>query len=257
MSDFTKDNYRSILDGIIHIVQKAAEVFESAHNWYQKNAEKINEYLTLFADFSCWFTAVQKLAENQIVFTGDLTLELAQSICKSDSLCETVEQYYTENENYEINAVIERCQHAKQLSAYSSLFSQILIAYQYKHYNLACLGMLAVVDGTLSDVSENQKTGYKVRLQEIEKKISDKFELTDLEKKLMCIYVAMDHFEESIFKNSDFSQDEPDDLNRHWMIHGRTRREYTNLDFIKIILWLDAIIFLDDKLADHKEVKEL
>lgn len=41
------------------------------------------------------------------------------------------------------------------------------------------------------------------------------------------------------------------------MIHGRTRREYTNLDFIKIILWLDAIIFLDDKLTDHKEVKEL
>ena len=46
MSDFTKDNYRSILDGIIHIVKKAAEVFEAAQNWYQKNAEKINEYLT-------------------------------------------------------------------------------------------------------------------------------------------------------------------------------------------------------------------
>ena len=253
MSNFTKENARSTLNGIIYVVQKAVAVFEAAQDWYLQNAEKIHEYFTMFIDFGCFVSAIQKLAENQIIFTGDLTLELAQNICESDHLCSIIEQYYTENNNQEINAVIERCQKAKQLTEYSPLFSQILTAYQYKHYHLACLGMLAVIDGTLSDVSENKKTNYKKRLQKIEEKIADKYELTDFEKKLFCIYVAMDHFEESIFQNSDFSEDEPNGLNRHWMIHGRTRREYTNLDFIKTLLWLDAIIFLDDKLTDHKE----
>lgn len=256
MSDFTKENYRSMLNGLINIVQRTAEVFASAQHWYQQHADTINAYLTTFAEVSFWFSAVRRMAETQIVFTGDLSLDLAQRICQSDSVATTVEQFYTENDNHEINGVIDRCRQAKQTSAYSELFHQTISAYQVEYYHLACLGMLAIVDGTLSDVSENKKTSYKVRLQEIEKKLADKFELTDLEKKLMCIYVSMDNFEESIFKNSDFSQAEPDDLNRHWMVHGRTRREYTKLDFIKIILWLDAIIFLDDKLTNHEEVKE-
>ena len=256
MSDFSKENYRSILNGLIHIVQRAAEVFASAQNWYQQHADSINAYLTTFAELSVWFSAVQKMADAQIVFTGDLTLDLAQKICQSNDVAATVEQFYTENDHQELDSVINRCRQAKQISAYSELFSQTISAYQATHYHLACLGMLAMVDGALSDVSENKKTSYRVRLQEIEKKIADKFELNDLEKKLMCIYVSMDSFEESIFKNSDFTKDEPEDLNRHWMIHGRTRREYTELDFIKIILWLDAIIFLDEKLTDHEEVNE-
>ncbi len=257
MSDFIEGKYCCISDKIGHIFQEAAKAFETAQSWYEQNNTEIKEYLMLFADFSCWLTAVQKLAENQIVFTGDLTLELAQNICKSKNLCVIMEQYYTENNNCKINAVIERCQQAKKLSAYSSLFTQILIAYQHKHYQLACLGMLAVVDGALSDVSESKITSFKDRLQDIKRKISNKYKLTDLEKQLFCIYIAMNRFKESIFEYSDFSQAEPNNLNRHWLIHGRTRREYTNFDFIKTILWLDAIIFLDDKLNDCEEVNGL
>lgn len=256
MNDFTMENCRLILDGMILVIQRAAEVFATAQNWYQQNAEKINTYLLTFAEMSCWFTAVRILGENQIVFTGDLSSEMAQKICKSDNVVETIEEYYTKDSDREINAVIERCQKAKQTSTYLELFSQIMTAYQAKHYHLACLGMLTVVDGTLSDVSEDIRTGYKPRLEEIEKKITEKFELSDFEKKFMCIYIAMKNFEETIFKFSDFSQDEPDELNRHWLIHGRTRREYTKIDFIKTILWLDAIIFLDDKLNAPKEVQE-
>lgn len=257
MNDFAKENYRSVLDGLILIVQKAADVFATAQNWYQQNAETINEYLTTFAGLSCWFAAVQKMAKAQIVFTNDLSLDMAQRICQSDNVVAIVEQYYTENDDHEINDVIVRCKQAKQTSAYSELLSQTIDAYQAKHYHLACLGMLAMVDGTLSDVSENKKPGFKIRLDEIEKKIADKFELTDLEKKLMCIYISMGEFEESIFKNSDFSKAEPNVLNRHWIMHGRTRREYANIDFIKTILWLDAIIFLDEKLTVHEETNEI
>lgn len=108
----------------------------------------------------------------------------------------------------------------------------------------------------LSDVSGRSSTNYKVRLQEIEKKISDKIELSDADRKLICITISMGRFEDSIFKNSDFSQAESVELNRHWLIHGRTHRKYTKLDFIKIVLWLDAIIFLGDKYIDHEAVNE-
>lgn len=93
MSDFTKENYRSMLNGLINIVQRAAEVFASAQHWYQQHADTINAYLTTFAEVSFWFSAVRRMAEIQIVFTGDLSLDLAQRICQSDSVATTVEQF--------------------------------------------------------------------------------------------------------------------------------------------------------------------
>lgn len=252
MSSFTRENYRAILNSLIYIIQRAAEVFELAQNWYQQHKDTISAYLSIFAELSYWFSAVQKMADAQIVFTGDLSFDLAQQICQSDNVTATVEQFYTENNDHEINIVIARCRQATQTSAYSELFSQTISAYQHGHYHLACLGMFSIIDGMLSDISENKITSFKTRIKQIEKKIEDKFELTDLEKKLLCIYVAMDNFEESIFNFSDFKDAEPDALNRHWVVHGRTRREYTKVDFIKTILWLDAIIFLDDKLSTMK-----
>ena len=253
MSTFSKDNYQSILNILIYIVQITAEVFATAQSWYLQHADTIKESLVKFGELSVWFSAVQKMIDAQIVFTGDLSLELAKEICLCDNVIVTVERFYTENDECQINDVIERCREAKQMFNFTELFSQIISSYQVGHYHLACLGMFSIVDGVLSNVSEDPKTNYKKRLEIIENKIISKYELTDLEKKLLCIYLSMNDFEASIFMHSDFAQVEPNKLNRHWMVHGRTQREYAKIDFVKIILWLDAIIFLDDKLTDPED----
>ena len=36
-------------------------------------------------------------------------------------------------------------------------------------------------------------------------------------------------------------------VNRHWDVHGRTHRKHTRIDFLKVLLWLDAVIYLHDK----------
>ena len=88
------------------------------------------------------------------------------------------------------------------------------------------------------------ETRFKKRIDAITEKFAKQVELSDVDKKILCIYETVDSFEDSIFFNSDFSETEPDSLNRHWVIHGRTRRIYTKYDFLKALLWLDAIIIL-------------
>lgn len=256
MSDLANENPLSFFEGLGRFILRIGEVFSSVQNWYEQHADTINAYLFTFAKLSIWFSAVQSISEVQIIFTDDLSMDMAQEIIQSDNVSAIVERYYTESNDRKINNVIDRCQQAKQTASHSELFSQTIAAYRSEHYQLACLGMLSIVDGVLSDVSGKISTSYKTRLQEIEKKISDKVELSDADKKLFCIIISMEGFEDSIFKNSDFSQAESAELNRHRLIHGRTHRKYTKLDFIKIILWLDAIIFLGDKLIDHEAVNE-
>lgn len=256
MSDLANENPHTFFEGLGRFILRIEEVFTSVQNWYEQHADTINAYLINFAKLSIWVSAVQTISEAQIIFTDDLSMDMAQQIMLTNNVSAMIEQYYTENDDCKINSVIDRCQQAKQTASHSELLSQTITAYRSGHYHLACLGMLAIVDGVLSDVSGRSSTNYKVRLQEIEKKISDKIELSDADRKLICITISMGRFEDSIFKNSDFSQAESVELNRHWLIHGRTHRKYTKLDFIKIVLWLDAIIFLGDKYIDHEAVNE-
>lgn len=81
-------------------------------------------------------------------------------------------------------------------------------------------------------------------MKKIKEKIDAQFELDELDRKTICIYQALDSFEDSLFSNSHFDKSEPDNLNRHWVMHGRTRRTYTRYDFLKVLLWLDALLFL-------------
>ena len=238
------------INGASKFCQLIANAFSAYQNWYIKNADTIEQYMLAFANLGRWYAAVNELASHQIVFTGELSSELISEINSAVNIDGVVEKYYFENDGRNMNGTIARCNAYMQSSAYSDLFTQTLAAYSSAHYHLACIGMFALIDGILADFSDNKKTGYRVRIDAIEKKITDRLELNDLDKKTLCVCKTMYAFEESIFKDNYSFENEPHDLNRHWVMHGRTKRVYTRYDFLKILLWLDAIAFLDRKIGE-------
>ena len=237
------------VNGAFKFCQLIGNALSAYHKWYIKNADTIEQYILAFANLGHWYAAVKVLADHQIVFTEDLTTEQITAINNGDNVDEIVEKHFFSNNSQHINDVICRCQMYVQLTSYAELFTQITAAYEASHFHLACIGMFAVVDCVLADFSENSKTNYKSRIEDIEKKIDAHLELNDLDKKTLCIMRTITSFEEYIFKSHPFSENEPDGLNRHWVIHGRTRRMYDRMDFLKIVLWLDAIAFLDRKIS--------
>ena len=88
---------------------------------------------------------------------------------------------------------------------------------------------------------------FQTRLKRISDKLADKVELNEIDKKTICIYEAVKKFDCSVFNGSDFLKEEPNTVNRHWDVHGRTHRKHTRIDFLKVLLWLDALIYLHDK----------
>lgn len=241
MDDFNNGDIFATLKAI---AIKVNEIFTIVGEWYTRNIDNINKYLLAFADFNIWCEATEKLAEKQIVFTDDLSLDFAKELCSSPNIDELVQKYYFDNSEHKVALLIERCGSSKEITHYEDLYTQTIEAYQRGHYHLACIGMFSILDGVLADVSEITTTSFKLRIETIENKIKDEVELNEVDRKTICIYTAMEKIENSLFVFSDFSQDEPSSLNRHWLVHGRTRKKYTKYDFLKILLWMDGVFYI-------------
>lgn len=245
------------MQGIIRGIEAFAVALEKAHTWYQNNAENISMYLRAFADFGVWSVATDRLIENQIVFTDDLPQDLAQEIYNDSDIEEVVCSYYFGNNEFNMERVISRCQQNEQVQKYAELYDQIISAYRINHYLIACIGLFSLIDGVLADVSEQTTTNFKHRLDVVKEKMGSEKKLSEIDRKTLCIYKAFKSFDTSIFSYSKFSEQEPQIVNRHWDLHGRTHREHSKMDFLKVLLWLDAIIFSSSQdIQESEEVND-
>lgn len=241
------------MQGITTGIKVFIATLEKVRTWYQDNAEDISNFLFAFADFGIWSVATSKLIENQIIFTDDLPQEIAKKIYNGADIEEIVCSYYFGNNKCNIERVISRCQQNGQIQKSGELYEQIISAYRRDHYLIACIGLFSMIDGVLADVSEQNTTNFKSRLNVVKEKIGSEKALNEIDKKTICIYRAFESFDTSVFFNSNLSGQEPPTVNRHWDLHGRTRRKHDRMDFLKVLLWLDAIIFLSSQDVQESE----
>ena len=217
----------------------------SIRNWWENNAETICTYLEVFVEIGVWMSAVDKLAEEHLMFTDDLSIDFAHEITDSDNVQKTLENYYVNNDYESFGLLVDRCKSSKCLQENQKFFEQIMSAYERGHIQLACTGLFALIDRVLADNTSNAKeTRFLKRIETIKNKMSEKVELDEIDKKVFCIYTLMDTEKGSIFDNSDFRKKEPELINRHWLLHGRTKRNDSFFDFLLVLLWLDAIIYM-------------
>lgn len=260
MNESNYPNFQEIIGNIRNVLsafQSFADVLGRAYDWYERNTDTITAYISAFADFGVWSGAVRRMKERQIVFTDNLSMELANEIYNSEDVESTVQNYYFGNNSQQMDALILRCEQSQQVIAHGSFFSESVTAYRMGHYLLACDGLFSLIDGILDDVTSKKKeVRFKIRIDEIRKKFTEQVRLSDIDKQLWCIFMSIHSFEESIFCYSDFSKPEPDSLSRDWVLHGRTRRVYTQYDVLKALLWLDAIIILANT-SEQLENKEM
>lgn len=249
MSDSNNYHIFAELTGFVKGLETFCNAISKAIIWYEENADLISSYLVVFAEFGEWTVATNKLIEHQFVFTDKLTPDLAHEISQGADIEEVMTRYYFDNDEQNMKKLIQRCKDSDYIREYRELYNQILNAYDREDYLLACIGLFSLVDGLLAECSGMIKqTNFEKRLKRIASKFANQVELNEIDKKTICIYNAFNKkFDYSVFKKSDFDAEEPLTVNRHWDVHGRTHRKHTRIDFLKVLLWLDAVIYLHDK----------
>ena len=156
--------------------------------------------------------AVGKLAEKQIVFTDDLTADLACEWEDKEDISIAVEDYYYTLGH--IRQLIDRIGKDRAIESYYMFYSEIVECSKRQHYQLACIGMFALLDGVLSDLTDMASTNYNKRINKIEETVRKNEELTVLDRKLLCVYKGIRAASNSMFCGVDFKGSETKLLNK-------------------------------------------
>jgi hypothetical protein len=131
---------------------------------------------------------------------------------------------------------------------YSRLFEQSISAYKEKNYEISSVGLFATIDGLLSDTSGNFGINIYKRANTLLERIEDTDDAVfeDSEISILALTWTFRDTMESIRKDIRFNKREPKNLNRHWTMHGRTRRRKTQLDCIKLIRFIYGLLAIYD-----------
>lgn len=256
MSSRPQNDIRAKMDYISRTMQQFLKKMDCFKDWWKANQDVIDDYIVAFGKLHRWQNAVDKLKKSQIVFTEPMTKEVIDEVYAAQDADSFLLKYYTENDGKKLDELVHRCGKARQVLEYKNLYPEVIVASQMRCYQLACLGLFSLEDGILADIAEDPKnTSFKKRIKELEDKIDAKLPLSDIDLQIWAIFIAFDSFKETAFANSHFNKSEPDGLNRNWALHGRSRRNYTVVDFIKMLLSLDALILLTN-IADKADQED-
>jgi hypothetical protein len=188
----------------------------------------------------------QKLGEVQYVYWDYINNDFIELIIASKNIDELLYKLNETNDCKTVEFAISSCNEHILVSPYIPLFTQTIIAYREEKYDLAVLGLLSIVDGLLTDVSEDDTTNISKRTEAIMKRAENNELLDDDEISLIMLSLTFQKTVEILSAKSNFSGSEPENLNRHWIMHGRSRRRKTKLDCIKLINFIYGILLINN-----------
>jgi|GEM_PF-1081781 len=239
--EISKQLAENLLQPIIEFQKQVTEITRPLSE-FQKNMETIVEPLIEYANIA---SAVEILGQNQFVFWDYISKDLALEILKAEDVNSLMLEYYTKNDSKTITETIKACKLNELVKPYSKIFTQSISAYNRKQYHLAIMGLLGIVDGLLSDISKKTGTHIESRAKAIIAKLSYDVELNQEDFSVWFLYSTFKDMVERIGDSKPFDGEEPELLNRHWVMHGRTKRKIEKLDCIKIINFIYGIVLLD------------
>ena len=112
-------------------------------------------------------------------------------------------------------------------------------------YDIAAVGFTAIIDAVLSEATQNPTHRPKDRYSAVLDKLMAEEFVADEEHATLILFMTFNASEKSFYETIPFSDEEPQLLNRNWIMHARSQREYTRIDCIKLLRFLYGIILVD------------
>jgi hypothetical protein len=193
--------------------------------------------------------SLRRMSDSQFVYWDKLSDNFMDELLLEDNTNKRLRTICLSDKTLFISTPIETiASHDLIQKRYSRLFDQSVSAYNQKNYEISSVGLFATIDGLLSDMSGNFGTSIYKRAN----KLLERFEETDdtvfdeFENSILALTWTFRETMLSISKKIEFDKREPKNLNRHWTMHGRTRRRKTQLDCIKLIRFIYGLLAIYD-----------
>ena len=245
LSESTR-KYQEMMLPITEALQKYTEMMRPIKEAAESFSARFGDIAAKAAEATRPFLAIGKFKEAQYVYWDFIPKDFMEEVIASENVNKTLRVYESKNKYQKSEAVITECLQHPYILPQGRMFEQVISAYHNGQYDLAAIGLIAMIDSVLSEASRNLTHKPFDRCNAIFDKIAHKNTLDSDEYAIMSLGLTYQAMVDTLYKTVPFSEKEPKNLNRHWIMHGRSKRKKTQLDCIKMINFLYGIILIDE-----------
>lgn len=238
--------YQEMMLPITEALQKYTEMMRPIKEAAESFNTHFGDIVAKAAEATRPFLAIGKFKDAQYVYWDFIPRDFMEEVIASENVNRTLRRYESQNKYQKSEAVITECLQHPYILPQGRVFEQAISAYQNGQYDLAAIGLITIIDGVLSEASRNLTHKPFDRCNAIFDKIAHKNSLDSDEYAIMSLGLTYQAVVDTLYKTVPFSEKEPKNLNRHWIMHGRSKRKKNQLDCIKLINFLYGIILIDE-----------
>lgn len=233
---------------------------------YEEIIDKIKEYQVIMAEVSLKLSKGLKLySKNLIPYEEKLKnsgwtmgMNLAPyhvvEIGEKISAGQVDEYFYNLYMSYdceEFNRMIEEIRRNLE-SRLIKAFDECVYAFEHQKYVICINTLIPILEGIISEFfyDKNNIMMKKVCRVQLERSNNNEFNLDRIAWSINLNFI------ERLYLKSEFDKDEPLNINRHWLLHGRSSYDINIIDCLKIINAIDTFSCLLEFQKDHYNMVE-
>ena len=185
------------------------------------------------------------IGEHGWTIPGKFTFHDLDNLMKLDNSVEEYDNFFNQYFNdINVKHIITQIKETKKLnSALIKLFNECVQCFWNGSYQISVNALISVLEGILSTYWPDKNN---IRMMIIcEKNYGVSVQQHQAVKGL--IWNSICHFIKMLYSKSEFQQDEPSSINRHWVLHGRTQTEWQRIDCIRLFVAIYSVAIMVKK----------
>lgn len=135
-------------------------------------------------------------------------------------------EHYTKDNNKCFNILIART--VNRLGPWKEAFQQCVDAYNRNHFLITIPTLFVILESLLTPFLKNETRFSIIELSDNELAFIGDKDIWDSNWK------SVQHLIKGMYKHGKFDENEPELLNRHWVLHGRSSANWTQTDSLKL-----------------------
>lgn len=252
------ESIKPLLEFQVQVNKAIANMYEPMRRLAEITRSLSESISASFATFRKPLRLIQAARNNQIVVWFNLNPSEDVELLDSNYMDEIMLDYFLSSDGKQLSSLIQKCNKTLRKKPGYTLFEESINSLENKAYNTAILGFTSALDGVLSLYSGSQSTSVMTRIEILKKKLltQDENTVTIEEINEFWLYSTLFPVVESFAAHAPFTEPEPELLNRHWIVHGRTTRKYTLIHCIKVLCMIYGMLILGDYIKEEGQTSE-
>lgn len=153
--------------------------------------------------------------------------------------------YFTENERYNFVGLVDGILSSNIDEKFKTTIKECVFAYENKKYIITSITLITVIEGILSRFYPDKTNVRMMKVCQIQvDKIEEKNSIIE-----KYVWLSYNNFVRKLYEKSDFSNTEPSFINRHWLLHGRSEYNLTEIDCLRLFNAVSSICSIVNKEA--------